>query len=373
MSMTPKMIRLMLISLIILAGGVYVFGCYCAIIEKVKERKFNILSEASSKLSKKEVKNILKSEEKRYELSEMGCDTKAQDFFYPLRENESEGSAKAQEEIKHAGLAAEPEEINIEVENGQTAKAKFQLKNNGTKPVLINIYKARDDESEYEQLEDFIKYKKGVFSDPSLKGDLAKAALFSGVPWLKQFPCYCVLEVNESRNIELTVVAGELDVKEYNTYLFIVGEGKRENLILPVNVEVKAAPKIKLIRLEVDDGFSADTRGNLDNTANPGERVVLTMIFENTGSAEAEDLTMKISSDESCVHVLDSGLVGSPYAEAKGRFSAKAVIEVSKSSYFSTPPGMNLEITDRKGRKWAESFYLGEEGKFEYPTGLLPD
>ena len=39
----------------------------------------------------------------------------------------------------------------------------------------------------------------------------------------------------------------------------------------------------------------------------------------------------------------------------------------------TSPPSVTLTIKDSEGREWTENFYVGEPGKFDYPTGLISD
>jgi hypothetical protein len=271
-------------------------------------------------------------------------------------------------------LVAEPKEIKAKVEEGQSAKAELILTNDGTKESSVNIYKsnqAGSGEEASKEIEEMLDYKKEVFSKEKEADKLPKAALFTGTPWLMQYPWYCVLEPGESKTIQLTFAAKNLETGEYKANLYALGQSKQESLIIPVLLEVIGAPRIKLTKIEIDDGFSAGTKGNSNNVANAGEIVALNLDFENQGDAPAEDLTMEAMPLEPSVKILNEGVIKLPYAGAKGKFSQRFLIEVSSQANPDFPPSLKITITDRDGKKWTESFYVGEPGKFEYPTGAL--
>jgi hypothetical protein len=286
---------------------------------------------------------------------------------------EGEDAAGQGEKIQNPPLVANPQEIKVQVQEGQRIQTEFMVLNYGAKAVFLNVYKSDMDESASqidERIEELINYKKQIMSTEAAKEDLGKASLYTGTPWLLLFPTYAVLEPQASRVFSLTVDAADLEENEYRTNLIILGQSKEESLVLPVIIEVKPGAKIQLSKIEVDDGVSAGTKGNANNIANPGEIVALNVYLENTGNGPAENLALELTADSAPVNILE-GKANVPHIGPKGQFSERFLIEVPADSHPTIPPNVILTITDASGRQWSENFYAGDPDKIKYPTGAL--
>lgn len=264
-------------------------------------------------------------------------------------------------------------EVNLETEEGGKAEKEFILSNNGNADALFNIYKldgGRSAEND-DMAKKLIDYKLSNFSPEPVIEDLAKVATLGGAPWLIVFPYYGVLKAGQSEKVRLSVNARDLKLGEYQASLLILGASKDEQVAVPVFLTVKGAPKIRMVKLEVQDDLSSDTQGNSNQVANPNEKVALTVYLKNEGMTEAKGLTLKLTTDNPALNILAQGTAKIDSLPADDTGEARFLIEVSDKANPVIPPTAYLTITDSKGRNWVENFYLGEEGKFEYPTGLL--
>ena len=287
---------------------------------------------------------------------------------------ETKGEMPAeQKEKKVALLKANPESVTIIVEEGKREKAEFELINNGKKDLFINIYKSEPNESSEEvkkKAKEMLLRKKSSLPYKPGKDDLAKAAFFTGAPWLIQFPCYEILKPAQPASIQVTVDARDLEVGEYKVDLIILGSSEEELLIVPIYAEIGRAPKIKITKVVVDDGFSPSTKGNSNNVANPGEKITLTVYLKNDGMAGARDVNLELSSNDPNFQILGSNIMQVPFVEAKSEFQVSFLAEVLEGAHPEIPPAVVLTTTDREGEKWAENFYAGDPEKIKYPLGL---
>lgn len=284
---------------------------------------------------------------------------------------ESRGEEPAEKAKKNYFLA-KPPEIKIEVEEGARAKGSFQLINPRDHALTFNIYKLSEDNSDIEaEVDSLISYKKEQLSKDG-KG-LDKAVLFTGAPWLIQFPLSGSVEAKKSASVQLTIDARALEAGERKTALVVLGSGEEEVLLVPVYAEVKKAPKIKLTRIEIDDGFSAGTKGNSNKAANPGEIVSLTMYFQNTGGAPAAGASVELSPIYQDASILNNGAIPIGYLAPQAETQARVLVKVNENSSSSVPPALEVTITDGDARHWAESVYAGEPGSFQYPGIVLKD
>ncbi|PIU42110.1 MAG: hypothetical protein COS99_01795 [Candidatus Omnitrophica bacterium CG07_land_8_20_14_0_80_42_15] len=294
----------------------------------------------------------------------------------PALQETPEAEAPAEQEaVLSARLRTEPSEVEIEVEEGGRKSSEFTLINDGPGKVLFNIYKVdkADTPAEIDQaVEQLIAYKKDKLPEKPAEEDLEKTGLFRGAPWLIQFPYYGILGPGETLDVKLAAVASNLEIGSNSTNLIILGLNKEEIAVVPVHVEVKAAPRIRFADIKVDDGVTPGTKGNLDNVAGPGEKVAFTVYLDNQGNGKAKGLTVTATADNASVTVLE-GEAKLDFVEAKGRFNARFLIDVSDDAITTSPPSVTLTIKDSEGREWTENFYVGEPGKFDYPTGLISD
>ena len=271
-------------------------------------------------------------------------------------------------------LATDLENVPVMVKEGERIKSTFKLTNNGKEPVPIAIYKSefgQTREGAEAELEKLLYYKNNAPSQNKGNNDAIQASVFAGAPELMLSPQYATLAPGEEKEIALTINAKQLDSdKEYTAYLYVVGTNKADSLIIPLNIEPQPAPKISLAKVEVDDGFSADTQGNTNNVANPNETVAVTVTLENKGAASAEGLSVSVSSSDTAVSILGDNPIQIATLGPHSQFPLRILIQVSSAAHPVYPPALYLTMTDVQGRKWQENFYAGEPGKFEYPTGL---
>lgn len=283
---------------------------------------------------------------------------------------------KPREKLKSEGsyLATDLGNVPLTIEEGGRIKNTFKLANNGAKPISIAIYKSEfgltKSEAEAE-LEKLLYYKNNPQTINKGSHEVLQTSVFFGAPELMLFPQYADLAPGEEKEIALTINAKQLDSdKDYTGYLYAVGTNKEDSLIIPINILPQPAPKISLANIAVDDGLSADTQGNTDNVANPNETVAVTVTLENKGNAPAQELSVGVSSSDTTASILGGGAINIPSIEPHSQVPVRILMKISADAHPVFPPTLYLVITDSQGRKWQENFYVGEEGKFQYPTGL---
>jgi len=272
-------------------------------------------------------------------------------------------------------LSTLPKELTIETIQGQNGEGNFKLTNNSNTAAYLNIYKALStNKTDYEdQITYYLNHKNSVINDNPTEELLRSASLFTGTPWIRHHPYYLILGPGETRTINVSIFGRELKPQEYRSALIIVGMNREETLILPVKVKVKEGPKIRFEKLAIDDGISPKTRGNTNRCADPGELIEFTVSLKNIGAASAEGLTISANADPAFITFLSNTKVDIPYAASGENIYASFFVEIASQDHPPHPCPVTIITTEKTGAQWEENFYLGEPGKFEYPTGVKLD
>lgn len=292
-------------------------------------------------------------------------------IFYLFFEN----SFRIQSGSSFTRLEAKPRAIQIEAGEGERVKAEFDLKNTGKSRALINIYKT--EESTFQINEDDGKIEKLLsrknLAEAATEEDLKKAADFSGAPWVVYSPYYAILEPGESLPVRLSFDTTNLSVGDHATQIIIIGTRKEELKIIPVELVVRKAPKLKVSKIEIDDGFSEDTTGDQNHVAGPGEKVALAASITNEGGMTAKDIVALLSFEDPLIKNFGDGTAKISSIESGQTEKVRFIFEVGTEFSSEFPPSAVLEMSDGSGKKWSDNFYLGEEGSFKYPTGLMEE
>ncbi len=273
-----------------------------------------------------------------------------------------------------AQLRAQPAELHLSVEEGGRGTAEIMLTNDSDVPAYVNVYKteARNAANNNEvDLNGYVAYKIAIVAEPRDLEDLKKAALFTGAPWLKPFPYCQIINPQSPETISVTIEAKDLQVGRYYAELIGLGKSQDEAVIIPVTIEVRSCARIKVTGLEIDDGASVDTAGNNNKAANPGERVAVLIRLTNQGQSTASGLSVALISEDPAVQVLDIAPKVIPSMASGSSVAARFMVELSKEADGSVPPAVKLHVSDSDGRTWSDNFYLGQDGAFAYPLGLL--
>lgn len=235
-----------------------------------------------------------------------------------------------------AQLEAEPSQIQQSLDQSEQAKSRLKLINNGTETVSFDIKRTEQED--------------------------AKEQEGGGPAWLLVYPSEGQIETGQTATIRLEFSAVDLKPQDYQAFLQING------LTVSVQLTVEGGPLIDLMSIKISDGSAADNWGNNDKVANPGERVALTARLENIGQAKAEGVRVKVRPADQTARVVgqDTLLIG----KVDNRFSARFLLDITNQADSSIPPVVYLITRDSEGHQWLENFYLGKEGKFDYPTGL---
>ena len=261
-------------------------------------------------------------------------------------------------------LAAGKEEVSVTVDEGQRINAAFTLTNNGAQPITLNLYKSELDQTRQLAEQEMERLLQGP----------VQASVFAGTPWLMLFPTSVTLKASESKTIQLTVDARALGSGDNHTaYVYAVGTESGDSLLLPVEIKVTQAPKMALARIQVDDGFSAGTKGNKNSIANPQETVAVTAYLENRGNASAEGLTVEVSSSDATAVILENSLLHVPSLASGSQIPVRILMRVAADAHPVFPPALYVTMTDKENRRWQESFSAGDPGKVQYPTGILTE
>jgi hypothetical protein len=284
----------------------------------------------------------------------------------------SEGGLKPLIRSDYARLEAKPNSLKIKVGEGERIESKFELKNTGSGKALVNFYKTEEatekTEPDADIIEKLISRKKQ--GDLATAEDLKKSADFSGASWILIFPYYAVVEQDGMIEVKLTIDAKDLAVGVHHCNLIALGVQKEELKVIPIEVTVLESSRLKVSKVEIDDGFSEDTTGNQNHVAGSGEKVALVASLTNEGGMTAKNITARLSFDDASVRNFGDGIAKIPSVDSGQTEKVRIVFEVGKEFSSEIPPSGVLEISDGSGKKWSDNFYLGEEGAFEYPAGL---
>ena len=285
----------------------------------------------------------------------------------------SSGLAQQQAQRAKAHFKGGRAEVVIEVDEGGRAETSFLLENKGLGKGYFNIYKLKENEQPLAATGTLAAYKAAKVGQQPTEAKLKQAGLFTGAPWLMQFPYAGVMEPGTAQKVKVSVNTDveSLAPGEHRANLVVVGLDGSETLVMPVRVKVRPAPVLKFDRIEVDDGFSSDTSGNRNHVAEPKEIVAFIVHLKNKGSIKAERLASRVTSLYGDVKSLDQLGVRTPSVAASEEEGLRFLIEVKPEANKKYPPAVVVDTTDSRGRTWSENFYVGEPGKFEYPTGLL--
>lgn len=246
------------------------------------------------------------------------------------------GTSWAQE-VK-SNLISRPNIVNISVEEGKKAKADFTLDNKSGGRWAFDTYK-----------------------------DRSRKSHFTGAPWLIVFPSSDTLNPNTSKKITLRADAKNLKPGSYDTEVLFSGTSDEIPVAVPVRVIVKPAPVIRVVKVEIDDS-PPDANIEPNHVINPGETAFITLYIENAGSLPANDLTLRLASEDPSLSIFDE-TASVPSLGAGDEASVVFSVAVGEDGHPSIPPVATLTTTDKKGRTWEDNFYLGEEGQFDYPMG----
>lgn len=268
-------------------------------------------------------------------------------------------------------IGVKPQKLHIELEEGARAQAVAEIMNQGEALCALTLYKS-DEEAGLgpeRELAKLVEYKRNVLLGEGKPA--AKALRFSGVPWINGYPPYFTLASGVAQKVEVTVDGRGLKEGFYLIYLFAVGKEERESLSIPVEVVVKPAPRIRLIKLSLDDGFSAETSGNKNRVGNPGERIGIAVTLKNEGNAGAEDVALVLRPDDPAAATALYERAESASVQPQEEFTVSFIVDIAPGAHPQIPPSATLSLSDKYGRRWSENFYLGETGNFPYPTGLV--
>jgi len=266
-------------------------------------------------------------------------------------------------------LYVEPSSLSIEIKEGELKEMELLIGSRKSSEVMFNIYKYKENEDQ--TIDEFIADKLAEISSSPSIDEIIERSSASGAPWLSIYPLYGSLtSSNNTTQFRLTINASYLKAGQYTTNLIVLGTSVEEKAVIPVVVNVRGTPRISLESIKIDDGFSSGTKGNRNNVADPGELINLKVFLTNYGSKEGRDLKVQITSDDlEIAKIKSNDIVSISSIDKKAQASVQFLIEISQSANSSIPPTVSLVTSDIEGNEWYENFYLGEEGKFEYPTG----
>lgn len=189
--------------------------------------------------------------------------------------------------------------------------------------------------------------------------------------WLALRPEELELPAAAAGVVTVVVNSSTLSAKESQAELLLIGQDRAELVVVPVSVRLKDAPNVRLAAYRISDQSGPETSGNANRVANPNETVMLEVDLKNYGSAAASALGLELSSDDQAVEIIGQTKIELNRLPQGEQASAQFLISIAASADPVIPPTVYLTISDQQGRQWFENFYLGEDGAFEYPTGLL--
>lgn len=252
--------------------------------------------------------------------------------------------AQIAEEGGAAFLEINPKQLTIEVEYGQSYSTELSVKNISGSSASITARPA------------------------------AGLPPLSEIPpphWLAVLPRSITIGNGESKKVRVVAMAQQLDTTETMAQVLFQGSEPEQLHGVLVFLKVKEAPVVKLSGYTVNDGAGANTVGNSNKVANPGERIELGVNLSNYGNDGAEKLEIKIHSDDAAVKFVGDTTLYVDLLQKKEAHAVTFLIDIGQEAHPEIPPTVYLTTTDSKGRQWFENFYLGEDGAFQYPTGAI--
>lgn len=298
-------------------------------------------------------------------------------YFYYGGEEKSQGS-ESQTKVEGVELISNSSQIAIEVDEGEKTSADITVENRSGDDALVNLYKTNnpyptDNPTEVLKrdmlVEGLLNYKKNKIGAEAKITDLAKANLVTGVSWLALSPFFDEIKSKQKSSFKLNLTAEDLAPGDYQTNLLILGKDREQSLIVPVNLKVKPAAKIRFASLEIMDGASSKTSGNADHVATAGEKIILNLKLNNSGQADGHNLSLILNPLDASTQILGSNTAEISSLAAGQETTVSFLIQISNQADLTFPPTMEMVIKDGSGKERRDNFYLGEEGKFNYPTG----
>jgi len=247
--------------------------------------------------------------------------------------------------LSQSAIKVQPKSLEFSIEQGRQASKPITIKNTGNKSTAFQIY---------------------ISSEADVKKD--QLASQSSVEWLTVNARKGQIQVGQEREILVGVNDEDLKAQEYTAYLYITNNGNDKISTVKVDLGVLSAPKLKLTSIDIADGTTTNTWGNSNQTANSGERVLLTATFKNKGTSNARGVVTSLSGDKEFIQIVDSKK--QTIGTVKAIFSVEYLIDIKTLADNVIPPVVSLKVSDSQNRKWLEDFYLGEPGSFDYPIGL---
>jgi len=277
-------------------------------------------------------------------------------------------------------IAANPSAILIEVNEGETAETEIAIINNDQKDVYLNFYKSDNPNLDVKLSEIFekdlnskvlLEYKASLvkkYGDNN-KNIMKKSVVATGASWLAPSPLYKSIKAKQADTIKLVFNAVDLEPGDYKTFLLIVGQKSEESLTIPIKMKVKQSSKVRVSNIEIIDGTSGQVAGNNNEIVETGESVELKITLENSGNFDANNISFALSSEDNSVNFISSKVISGQSIVKKSSITISYILQVTSELENNVPPTMELTISGYR-EDVIENFYLGEEDKITYPTGL---